>query len=253
MKKRLLLPVFLLTLAAAASNAGEGSATGKNVIADIYNNILIGEVLPAGTVYLERISLNGGYDNVQRFDDLNYQKQLRLYPLERGGVDHFDARFVKLIKDTYIGGIEESSGYYLYPFSQSRQDALVYHSDKKPGKATTGIALNNYAVRKISYFDKNDKRKYSKAEYKKAVDQVMRDNEAKEKHGSTLAKITKNHTVLNATKKALIVIKNVDFDILLSTYRTHGMEYASDVYVVDFVKNGTVVMTKEKRNTDGPY
>ncbi|HAK60844.1 MAG TPA: hypothetical protein DCO77_10750 [Nitrospiraceae bacterium] len=253
MKKRFLLPVFLLVLAAALSNAEDVSAKGMQDIAAVTNNILIGELFPSGTAYLERISMNGGYDNVQRFDDLNYEKQLRLYPLEKGGADHFDARFVKVIKNTYIGGIEEGSGYFLYPFSQSRQNALVYQADKKPGKATTGIALYNYTVSKIIYFNKNDKRKYSKEEYRKAMERVRRDNEAKEQHGSTLAKITKNNTILNATKRALIKIKKIDYDILISTYRTHGMEYASDVYVVDFVKHGTVVMTKEKHNSDGPY
>lgn len=253
MIKGLLLPVFLLVLVAALSNAEDVSAKGMQDIAAVHNNILIGELFPSGTAYLERISLNGGYDNVQRFDDLNHQKQLRLYPLEKGGADHFDARFVKVIKNTYIGGIEAVSGYYLYPFSQSRQDALVYHSDKKPGKATTGIALNNYTAGKIIYFNKNDKRKYSKEEYRKAMARVKRDNEAKEQHGATLAKITKNNTILNASKKALIKIKKIDYDILISTYRTHGMEYASEVYIVDFIKDGEVVATKEKRNTDGPY
>ena len=253
MKKKSFLVVVLLALAVTISMSSDTPAKGKNNIADVHNNILIGEILPSGKVYLEWISLNGGYDNLQRFDGLQYQKKLRLYPLEKGDADHFDARFVKVIKDTYIGDVEKESGYYAHPFSRSRQDALVYRSDRKPGKATICFAVNNHAVERVTYFGKNEKRKYSKEEFRKAMDHVKRDNEAKEKHGSTLVNITKDDTILNATKKTLIVIKNVDYDILLSTYSTHGMEYASDVYVIDFMKNGKVVVTKEKWNTDGPY
>jgi hypothetical protein len=39
----------------------------------------------------------------------------------------------------------------------------------------------------------------------------------------------------------------------LSVYETHGIEYASTVYVIDFILNGKVILTKEKWNTDGPY
>ena len=253
MKKRSFLTVFLLAVAVTISMSPDVPAKGKNIIADVHDNILIGEILPSGRVYLERMSLNGGYDNTQRFDDLNYQKKLRLYPVEQGGIDHFEARFVRTIKDTYIGEREDKSRYYSHPFSAARQDALLYQSDTKPGKATICIAVNNRAVHRVTYFGKNEKRKYSKEELKKAKEQVKRDNEAKEKHGSTLVNITRDNTILNATKRALIEIKNPDYDILMSTYSTHGMEYASDVYVIDFIKDGQVVATKEKRNTDGPY
>ena len=61
------------------------------------------------------------------------------------------------------------------------------------------------------------------------------------------------NTILNARKIALCRIKNVDYDVLLSVYDTHGIEYASIVYVIDFIKNGKIILTKEKYNTDGPY
>ena len=78
-------------------------------------------------------------------------------------------------------------------------------------------------------------------------------NARKDKYGSTLSKITKADTILDARKIALFSIKNVDYDILLSVYMTHGIEYASIVYVIDFIKNGKIFLTKEKYNIDGPY
>ena len=30
-------------------------------------------------------------------------------------------------------------------------------------------------------------------------------------------------------------------------------EYAATVYVIDFIKNGETILTKEKYNIDGPY
>ena len=60
-------------------------------------------------------------------------------------------------------------------------------------------------------------------------------------------------SLLNARKIALFHIKNFDYDVLLSLYNTHGIEYASTVYVIDFIKNGKIIFTKEKYNTDGPY
>jgi hypothetical protein len=58
---------------------------------------------------------------------------------------------------------------------------------------------------------------------------------------------------LNARKIALFRVKNVDYDVLLSVYETHGGEYASTVYVIDFMKKGKIILTKRKYNTDGPY
>jgi hypothetical protein len=82
---------------------------------------------------------------------------------------------------------------------------------------------------------------------------IRDDHECKDKYGSTLSKITRANTILNARKIALFRIKNVDYNVLLSVYNTHGIEYASTVYVIDFIKHGKISFTKEKYNTDGPY
>jgi hypothetical protein len=34
---------------------------------------------------------------------------------------------------------------------------------------------------------------------------------------------------------------------------THGTEYVSTVYAIDFIQNGKIILSKEKYNTDGPY
>jgi hypothetical protein len=103
------------------------------------------------------------------------------------------------------------------------------------------------------YFDGTDKREYSQLEYEAAMKHIRDDHKTKDKYDSTLSKITRDNTILNASKIALFGLENVDYDVLLSVYNTHGIEYACTVYVIDFIKNGEVIFTKEKYNIDGPY
>ena len=117
----------------------------------------------------------------------------------------------------------------------------------------TVVAINNYEIERMIYFDGSDIREYSHKEYEAAMKHIRDDNELKDQHDSTLSKITRANTILNARKITLFRIKNVDCDVLLSVYNTHGIEYASTVYIVDFTKNGEIILTKEKYNTDGPY
>jgi hypothetical protein len=115
------------------------------------------------------------------------------------------------------------------------------------------VSINNYEIEKMIYFSGSDMREYSRAEYEAAMKYIEDDHERKEKYDSALSKITEADTILNARKIALFCIKNVDYDVLLSVYDTHGIEYAITVYVIDFIKNGKTILTKEKYNTDGPY
>jgi hypothetical protein len=159
-----------------------------------------------------------------------------------------------LIKATYIGETEKTSIYFKHPFSKPRQDALLYKVEKKrTDTPITVVSINNYEIEKMIYFDGSDIREYSPIEYKAAMKRIRDDHARKDKYGSALSKITKADTILDARKIALFSIKNVDYDILLSVYMTHGIEYASIVYVIDFIKNGKIFLTKEKYNIDGPY
>jgi hypothetical protein len=115
------------------------------------------------------------------------------------------------------------------------------------------VSINNYKVEKMIYFDGSTIRESSHIEYEAAMKHIRDEHRRKDKYGSTLSKITKTNTILNARKIALFRIKNVDYEVLLSVYNTHGIEYASTVYVIDFMKNGDIVFTKEKYNIDGPY
>ena len=225
-----------------------------NDIKDLYHNILIGELFPSGNVYLERISLSGGYDNQQHFEGSNYSEEIAIYPIRKAKWASVRASFSRLIKATYIGDTEKTSKYFKYPFSQPRQDALLYKVEKKRNdKPMTVVSTNNYQIEKMIYFGGSDIREYSPIEYKAAMKHIRKDHERKDKYGSTLSNITEANTILNARKIALFRIKDVDYDVLLSVYNTHGIEYASTVYVIDFIKNGKIILTKEKYNTDGPY
>ena len=223
-------------------------------IKDLYHNILIGELFPSGNVYLERFLLDGGHDNVQHFEGLNYPEEIAVYPIKKAKWASVRASFSRLIKATCIGETEKTSIYFKHPFSKPRQDALLYKVEKKiTDTPITVVSINNYEIEKIIYFDGSHIREYSHIDYKVAMKHIRYDHKRKDKYGSSLSKITRANTILNARKIALFRIKNVDYDVLLSVYITHGIEYVSTVYAIDFIQNGKITLTKEKYNTDGPY
>ena len=236
---KLMIAIIFLSLTIGMVNSEmRGEGPKGNDITTLYNNILIGELRPSGNIYLERFSLDGGFDNEQNFEGLNYADHIQIYPIIKAKWDSVRASFSSLIKSTYIGEVEKESRYFNYPFSQARRNALLYKTDH---------------VEKVIYFGGSDIREYSAAEYKEVMNHIRDDHERKDKYDSTLSKITRSDTILNARKLALFRIKNVEYDVLLSVYNTHGIEYASTVYVIDFIKTGKTVTTKEKYNTDGPY
>ena len=255
MVKGLIIAIFSLNLIvniASSESLGEGSE--DNVIADLYHNILIGEVFVSGKVYLELFSLEGGFDNQQNFEGFKYSEEIEIYPIKKANWDSVRASFSRLIKATYIGETEKNSKYFRYPFSKARQDALLYKVEKKTTDAPmTVVSINNYQIEKAIYFGGSDIREYSHKEYEAAMEYIREDHERKDQYDSTLSKISTANTILNARKIALCHIKNVDYDVLLSVYETHGIEYACTVYVIDFIQNGKVIITKEKWNIDGPY
>lgn len=255
MNSRLMIAIFSLSLMIRiVSSEALGEGPGDKDISDLYSNILIGELFPSGKVYLERFSLDGGYDNQQHFEGFNYSEEIEIYSIEKAKWASVRASFRRLIKATYIGETEKESRYFKYPFSQARQDALLYKVEKKTtDPPMTVVSINNYQIEKAVYFGGSDIREHSDTEYEAAMKRIRDDRARKDKYGSTLSKITRADTILNARKIALFHIKNVDYDILFSVYTTRGIEYASTVYVIDFIKNGKIVLTKEKYNTDGPY
>jgi hypothetical protein len=255
MNRSLVTAILSLSLMLSMmSSVAQGKSTEHSDIKDLYDNMLIGELFPSGNLYLERISLSGGYDNQQQFENINYSEQIEIYPIKKAEWTSAKASFSRLIKASYIGETEKESKYFKYPFSQPRQDALLYKVEKKrTDKTMTVVSINNYEIEKVIYFDGSNIREYSRVEYEAAMKYVEDDHERKDKYGSTLSKITVADTILNARKIALFRIRNADYDVLLSVYDTHGIEYATTVYVIDFIKNKKTILTKEKYNTDGPY
>ena len=255
MNRRLMIAIFSLSLMVSmVSSEALGEGPEDNNITDLYYNILIGELFPSGNVYLERFSLDGGFDNLQHFEGINYSEEIAIYPIKKAKWASVRASFSRLIKTTYIGETEKTSIYFKHPFSKPRQDALLYKVEKKrTDRPITVVSINNYEIEEMIYFGGSDIREYSHIEYKAAMKHIRDDHARKDKYDSTLSKITRANTILNARKIALFRIKNVDYDVLLSVYETHGIEYVSTVYVIDFIKNGKIILTKEKYNIDGPY
>ena len=249
-----ILSLSLILIAGMVSLEALGEGPKDNDTANLYYNILIGELFPSGNAYLERFSLSGGYDNDQHFEGVDYSEEIVIYPIKKAKWASARASFSRLIKATYIGEIEKNSIYFQHPFSKPRQDALLYKVEKKrTDTPMTVVSINNYEIEKMIYFDGSAVREYSHIEYEAAMQHVRDDHERKDKYGSTLSNTTTANTILNARKIALFHIKNIDYDVLFSVYDTHGVEYASTVYVVDLIENGEILLTKEKYNTDGPY
>ena len=255
MNRRWMTAIFSLSLIVTMlSREALGDSHEDKDITELYQNILIGELFPSGNVYLERISLDSGFDNEQHLEGFDYSKEIEIYPIKKTKWASVKASFSRLIKATYIGETEKNSKYFKYPFSQSRQDALLYKVQKKiTDTPMMVISINNYEIEKIIYSGCSEKREYSHAEYEAVMKYIRDDHELKDKYDSTLRKITEADTILNARKIAIFRIKNADYDVLLSVYDTHGIEYAATVYVIDFIKNGETILTKEKYNIDGPY
>ena len=255
MNKRLMKAILLFCLIVSmVSSEALGTGNEDKDITNLYHNILIGELFPSGNVYLERFSLDGGFDNFQLFEGFNYSAQIEIYPIEKTKWASFIASFSRLIKATYIGATEKNSNYFNYPFSEPRQDALLYTvEEEKTDAPVTVVSINNYQIENMIYFESSDIREYSHIEYEAAMKHISDDHELKDEYDSTLSKITRENTILNARKIALFCIQNFDYDVLLSVYNTHGFEYACTVYVIDFIKKGEIILTKEKYNIDGPY
>ena len=78
MNKGSMIAIFSLSLIAGmASLKVPCEGLENNDVIDLYENILIGELFPSGNVYLERFSLDDGFDNLQHFEGLNYSKKDR--------------------------------------------------------------------------------------------------------------------------------------------------------------------------------
>jgi hypothetical protein len=255
MNKRLMIAIFSLSLIlSVVSSEALGEGPDDNDIKDLYHNMLIGELFPSGNVYLERLLLNGGAYYSQNFEGFNYSEEIEIYPLKKAKWTSVSASFSRLIKEKYIGETEKNSKYFKYPFAKPPQDALLYKAKKRRTDTPMAVvSFNNYQIEKMTYFGGSDIKEYSDKDYEAAMKHIDDDHKRKDKYGSTLSKIDMANTILNAKKIALFSIKKVDYDVLLSVYNTHGGEYASTVYVTDFILNGKVILTKEKYNTDGPY
>jgi hypothetical protein len=97
-------------MASVVSSEALGQGSEENDIADLYHNIMIGKLCPSGNVYLERFSLEGGFDNQQYFEKLSYSVQIAIYPIKKAKWASVRGSFSRLIKATYIGEIEKFQG-----------------------------------------------------------------------------------------------------------------------------------------------
>jgi len=249
-----LVSAIILASLLAGTCSGAG---GDGEIARLYNGFLLGEIQPDGKVYLERLALDGGFDNFQQFAGSTYPGKLKIFLLVNFGSlkesGYYLASRGGIVRKKYIGNLEKSSRYFFFPYATPRQDALLYVTSYKTVQPVLAIAHQDDAIESVTLFSKNEKRESTEQEKKDALQQVAADNKFKKENGSTLAEIKPENTILGARKIALLKLKGTGYSVLLSRYRTWGMEYVSEVYVTDFLVNGKVVKSFSKNNVDGPY
>lgn len=239
----------------AANDAHQDQAAGNteqdaDVIAEaLYKNLYIGETLESGYIYIEPFNADRKTVN-EAVAPANYPDAIKFYSVENGD-SSFSASFDSSF-DYYVPQQEESSIYFTQSFSQPKQYGLKYKLDKAPDKAAIGLAVFEHEISGVDCSIAGNKRSCSQEEYDNAVKAVAQDKAVPE--GSrTLSNIEMDNTIVGAQLMCSVKIKDSNVDMILSKYFTHDTEYAAQVYVIDFVKDGKVVKTYEKHNWDGPY
>ncbi len=221
----------------------------------IYKNLYIGEIFKSGSAYLEPFNVDReAYSVEQPIEIKNYPKVIKVYPVVKNANIFYNAVFNAKFYG-YVPDAEENSFYFYQGFSKSYQPGLQYSGlqyklNTFPNDVALVIALFNQEIKSVDFSVKDSKRPYSQIEYDDAVDRVKKDSTRSE---GTLANIDLDDTIVGAKLLALYGLEGTDIKLLLSQYRTHGFEYAADVYVIDFIKDGKVIQTYQKYNWDGPY
>ena len=232
----------------------QDNAAVPDEVITLYKNIFIGEVFTSGEMYLEYFSLEREEAHCENMAELPFNKTLTVYPLQQSARDSFQAEFVDCIQNTYLPTLEGASRYFFQPYSAMPHHALHYRSEQTVEEPVTlVVAFNTAVVQQITYFSEDEKRAYSQDEYARIINDIERDRMFKKENPGPLAELTEDLTLLNARKYALIQLEDYKYDIQVSYYKTLGWEYVADVYVIDFLQNGNIVFTKEKRIWDGPY
>lgn len=221
----------------------------KAIADSSFKNLYIGELFKIGYLYIEPFSSNRNTVN-QETVIANYSNEIEFYPIEEDNIVYgalFDSKF-----NAYIPKTETESKYFNQPFSQPNQFGLKYKLDPNPQKSLMGIALFNHIIVKSDFTVKGQKRQSSEAELSEALKEIDKDKEVKPED-RTLQPITLDNTIAGAEQICLFTLGDIKMNMLLSKYNTHDFEYAADVYVIDFIKDGQIIQTYKKFNWDGPY
>lgn len=223
----------------------------NTIVHSIYKNLYIGEIFTSGYAYIEPFSRDRSINN-EAIELNNYPQTITIYPIEESQTNInyqgiFDKKF-----NNYVPKDEESSKYFVQAFSKPKQFGLCYKLNSVPTETKIGVAfLKEYLVTNNDSSVNGNKRTYTETEYKEALNEVNKDNETNEDR--TLSNIDLDNTIIGAKQMCKLRIEEFEIDLLISKYNTHGVEYAADVYVIDFIKDGKIIKTYQKYNWDGPY
>lgn len=235
---------------AASNDTQQDQTQDADAIAEsLYKNLYIGEMLESGYIYIEPFNADRKTVN-EAIVPADYPAAIKFYSVENGD-SSFNASFDSSF-DYYVPQQEENSIYFTQPFSQPKQYGLKYKLDEASDKAAIGLAVFDHEISGVDCSIAGNKRSCSQEEYDNAMKAVDEDKKVPE--GSrTLSNIGMDNTIVGAQLMCSVKIKDSNIDMILSKYFTHDTEYAAQVYVIDFVKDGKVIKTYEKHNWDGPY
>jgi hypothetical protein len=116
-----------------------------------------------------------------------------------------------------------------------------------------GITIFNTAFSRIDYQVNGKKRPYSKSEYQRIQNELMKDSNVVKVTVGTKQYVNMDDTMIAAEQIFVGYLSDTRFSIRLSLYFTHTSEYAAKVYVLDILQDNQVIKTYEKHNWDGPY
>ncbi|MES0491822.1 MAG: SH3 domain-containing protein [Leptospirales bacterium] len=216
----------------------------------LYNNIYIGEILPSGSIYLEKISSEQKLCE-KPVEDKSLQANIVFFALEnQKKMLPENAKFVTNYCG-YLPNSEEQSSYFFQPFSEPQLALLHFKASSKPEKTALVFSVFHEQLESIDFSTQGKVRPYSDEEYRAIVESLKEEDDIDEED-RVLEKPTLENTIARAEILCIIKLKNSNMHIRISSYTQIGMEYVANVYVTDFLVNNKVVKTYEKKNWDGP-
>lgn len=209
---------------------------------EIIKHIYIGEIFKSGCGYIEQFV--DGNSNIK-----SYPLKAKFITMNTGKI--YNLSYEKEMYD-YMGQVQEDSKYFYLPFSHVKRQVGVYNFIDEIHNSQIGLAISDYRVETLESKNNGNNRAYSQSEYIDALKLIKEDSKFLDEE-RIFEPLKLEDTIVGAIQVGMYKLKNCDIQLRFSKYFTHSFEYAGDIYVIDIIKDGSVIKTYEKVNMDGPY